>query len=541
MNIAEAIVRELIEGGIGTVYGLPGVQNDPFYDALFNARDHIGSVHARHEQGSAYMALGAAMATGRPQCCCLVPGPGFLNGAAAFATAYSANARVLCLIGQISTDQIGKRNGALHDIVDQSGILATFTKWSARVERPEDAVPLIREAFRQLNTGRPRPVGLEIPTDLWLKATPAGALPPPVPARQDLLAGDGDLSRAAQILHSATSPLIIVGGGAAESPDQVRALAEMLNAPVLSFRMGRGVLDARHPLAISPPVAHRLWPDVDVVLGIGTRMQLPMNTWGRDDALSVIRLEIDDDEMNRFGPPTVGLRGDVADTLPRLISSLQAIGPRTADAPPLVRMREEAAKAQAVKISPQLEFLAAIREELGEDGILVDEMTQVGYVARLALPVYQPRTFVSNGYQGTLGWGYPTALGVAHAHPTKRVVSISGDGGFLFGAQELSTAVHFGIPLVAVVFNDGHYGNVKRFQKENFGGRHIAVELSNPDFVQFAESFGALALRAHTADELRSALKEAFAARRPTLIEVPVGEFPSPFEFILLPRNRGAR
>ncbi|MBN9081278.1 MAG: hypothetical protein BGP04_23635 [Rhizobiales bacterium 62-17] len=539
MNIAECVVEGLIEGGIATVYGLPGLQNDPFYDALFKARDRIGSLHVRHEQSAAYMALGAALATGKPQCCCLVPGPGFLNAATALATAYSTNAPVLCLVGQIPSHEIGKRRGTLHEIVDQSGILGTLTKWSARLERPQDAGALMGECFRQLRTGRPRPVGLEIPTDLWLKESRAPATPAASP--RFAIAGEGDLSRAAQLLHAARAPMIVVGGGAMHVSDQVRILAEKLAAPVLSFRMGRGVIDSRHPLAVTPPVGHRLWPQVDVVIGIGTRLQTPMSVWGRDEALSVIRLEVDEDEMNRFGPPTIGLVGDAAETLPRLIAALERLEPIDRKPPAIQLLRDRIDADIAEKLPPQVAFLSVIREELGEDGILVDEFTQVAYVARFAYPVHQPRSYISNGYQGTLGWGYPTALGVAHAHPGRRVVSLSGDGGFLFGAQELSTAMHFDIPLVVVLFNDGQYGNVKRYQKENFDGRHIAVDLSNPDFIRFAESFGALALRAHSPQDLRLALQEAFKQRRPAVIEVPVGEFPSPFEFIQLPRNRGSR
>jgi acetolactate synthase-1/2/3 large subunit len=185
-----------------------------------------------------------------------------------------------------------------------------------------------------------------------------------------------------------------------------------------------------------------------------------------------------------------------------------------------------------------MSFLKLLREELPDDGFFVEEMTQVSYLSRFAWPVYQPRTFVSTGYQGTLGWGFATALGVKVANPTKQVLSINGDGGVLFTLQELATAVQHGISTVTLVFNDGAYGNVRRAQKEHYGDRVIASELRNPDFVKLAEAFGAQGLRARTHEDLRVALRQGFEASGPTLIEIPVGEMPNPWPLLHLPRVR---
>ena len=197
-------------------------------------------------------------------------------------------------------------------------------------------------------------------------------------------------------------------------------------------------------------------------------------------------------------------------------------------------------RGRLAKLEPQLSYLAVIRAELPEDGIFVDEVTQVGFVSRLAYPVYQPRTYLSPGYQDNLGWGFATALGAQHARPDVPVLSITGDGGFLFTASEMATAVRHRIPLVTVLFNDGAFGNVRRIQEEKYGNRLIASDLANPDFVKFAESFGANAMRVKTEGQLRAALRRGFAKRDgPTLIEVPVGAMPSPWEFILMGRVRG--
>jgi acetolactate synthase-1/2/3 large subunit len=201
--------------------------------------------------------------------------------------------------------------------------------------------------------------------------------------------------------------------------------------------------------------------------------------------------------------------------------------------------RQAATRRKLQKLGPQLTFLDAIRAELPEDGIWVDEVTQIGFAARLAFPVYKPRTFLSPGYQDNLGWGFATALGAQHARPDVPVLSINGDGGFMYTANELATAVRHRIPLTAVVFTDGYFGNVRRIQEEQFGNRLIACDLANPDFVKFAESFGAAGRRARSPEELRTALRASFAAREPTLIEVPVGPMPSPWEFIQMQVVRG--
>ncbi|MBT5808968.1 MAG: hypothetical protein HOI19_01260, partial [Rhodospirillaceae bacterium] len=191
-------------------------------------------------------------------------------------------------------------------------------------------------------------------------------------------------------------------------------------------------------------------------------------------------------------------------------------------------------------VGPQMALLDAIRAELPEDGIFVEDLTQIGYVSRFAFPAYQPRTFLCSGYQGTLGWGFAAALGAKIAMPDRKIVSIAGDGGFMFNVQELATAVQNKISVTVIVLNDGAFGNVKRMQQEGYEGRTIASNLQNPDFVKLAESFGAQGLRAHSPEDLGRAIRKSFETEDgPTLIEVPCGEFPSPWGLIQLPRQRG--
>ncbi len=535
---AEAVVASLIAHGINTLYALPGVHNDHLFDALFRASDRIGVVHPRHEQGAGYMALGAALATGQPSTYAVVPGPGLLNTGAALLTAYAMNAPVLGLIGQIPDADIGRGLGHLHEIRDQAGIIARLVDFSARVRAPAEASQLVAQAVAAMFSGRRGPAVLECAIDMWGRPG-AGALQAPLTAQEPAIDEDA-VAAAAKRLGAAKRPMIICGGGAQGASAEVTALAAMLQAPVLGYRRGRGVLDSRDPLSITLPLGRELWGEADAVLGVGTRMFYPFRHWGIDDDITVIRIDSDPEEPARVHRPAVSLIGSAAPILRRLLDVLPAHNAKRPSRADEMRKRHGRWNARFDKLAPQLAFLDAIRTELSEDGILVDEVTQIGFVARLAFPVYRPRTFLSPGYQDNLGWGYATALGAQHARPDVPALAISGDGGFMFTANELATAVHHRIPLVAVVFNDGGFGNVRRIQAEQYGNRLIACDLANPDFLRFAESFGAAAERAKDPAGLRAALRRGFARRDgPTLIEVPVGAMPSPWEFIHMPRVRG--
>ena len=536
----EAIVQSLIAHGVDTVFGLPGVQNDHLFNAFYDNRDKLRVVHSRHEQGAAYMALGYALATGKVGVCSVVPGPGFLNATAALATAYSTNAKVLCLVGQIQSDSINKGYGLLHEIPNQIEILRTLTKWADRIETPADAPTLVAEAFRQLNSGRPRPVGLECAPDVLAQKSEVDLTKVDYTLRHPPVDMD-KINEAADLLAKAENPLIFIGLGAIDAAPAVQELAELLQAPVVSGRSGHGVLSSRHPLSIRTTAGHQLWEKADVVVTLGSRLTRPMMGWGTDDKLKIIRVDIDPEEHYRVKPPTVGFVARCEEVTPALVSALKQRGvsrpSRTAEMEDIQAELEP----RIAAVEPQVAFLKAMRAVLPDDGYFVDDLTQVGYVSRTELPIYEPRTYISPGYQGTLGWSYATALGVKVAHPEKEVLSISGDGGFMFNVQELSTAVKHKINLVHVIFNDGAFGNVQRMQKKDHGGRVIASDLDNPDFVKLAEAFGALGLRAHSPDELQAAIQQGFDAQRPTLIDVPVGEMPAPWSLYFLPRNRPAK
>ena len=535
----QAIVKSLLSHNINTIFALPGVQNDFFFNALFDEGDKVKVIHTRHEQGAAYMALGSAMSTGEVAAYSVVPGPGLLNSFAALATAYSLNARVFCLTGQILSSRIGRGLGELHEIPDQFGMLQSLTKWATRVSSPTEAPEAISQAMKELYSGRPRPVGLECPLDV-LPATAEVDLRkveheirwPPV---------DTDaIDQAAQILGKAKHPVIFVGSGAIDAADAVLELAETLQAPVVSNTSGHGIVSSRHCLGMRQQAAQIYWKKTDAVLAIGSRMQRTLSSLGTDDEMKLIRIDIDPEEHIRGQRPDVSLTARSEDALPVLIESLQKYNRIRPSIQDDIETINQTVRSQIAYLEPQLSFVNAIREELDDDAIVVNGVTQIGYVSKFAMPVYQPRTMLDSGYQGTLGWNYPTALGAKVANPDKQVVAISGDGGFMFNVQEIATAVQHNINVVALVFNDSAYGNVRRMQKELHGNRLIATDLQNPDFVKLAEAYGAQGLRAHTPKELRQALRTGLETDAPTLIEIPVEEMPSPSKVAWrVPRVRG--
>jgi acetolactate synthase-1/2/3 large subunit len=484
------------------------------------------------------MALGAALATGKPQAYAVVPGPGLLNSSAALLTAHTMNAPVLALIGQIPDADIGRGLGHLHEIRDQAGIIARLVDYADRVRTPSDAPRLVAEAFRAMSSGRRGPAALECAMDVWGRTGPVSPVDP-LPARATVIDEDA-VHSAANILGAAKRPMIICGGGAQDAATEVTELSAMLQAPVLGYRRGRGVLDSRNPLSVTLPLGHELWTKTDAVLAVGTRLFMQYKQWGLDNDLPVIHVDSDPREPARFHSPAVALIGDTKPILARLIDVLSTRNAKRRSRKAEMEKRQCAWQERLAKLAPQIAFLRAIRAELPDDGIFVDEVTQVGFAARLALPVYKPRTFLSSGYQDNLGYGFATALGAQHSRPDVPVLSINGDGGFLYTASEMASAMRHRIPLVSVVFADGSFGNVRRIQEELYGNRLICSDLANPDFVRFAESFGAAAERARNPKELRAALKRAFKRRDgPTLIEVPVGPMPSPWEFIFMPKVRG--
>ncbi len=532
MTGADALLTQLLANGVDTIYGLPGGQLDHFFDSMQRAGHRIRYIGSRHEQGAAYMALGHARSTGRPGVYCVVPGPGVLNTTAALCTAYAANTPVLGLTGQIPSEGLGRGIGYLHELPDQLATLKTLTRWSGRIMSPEAAPGMVNQAFRHMLAGRPGPVTLEMPMDIMGRGGRVEALPP-APIDHGLAVNEDDAAAAARLMARSKSPLIIAGGGAISATAEINELAERLQAPVASFRNGRGVVSDRSPLSQILPAGYELWRGADLVIGIGSRMEQQYLHWGMPPARKVIRIDIDEAEMARHRSPTVGLHCDARAAVSAILNALDGVlGRRPSRLAELTALKGRV-RQQIESVQPQVAYLDAIREALPDDGFLVDEITQVGYASWYAFPVYEPRRLITSGYQGTLGYGYATALGVKAANLDAPVVNLAGDGGFLYTSNEMATAAQYNLDLVTVLFNNNKFQNVQRQQKQWFGGRIIGSDLRNPDFVKYGESFGIRSSRVDSPGRLRDEIERCLAQRGPALIEVPVDDMASPWPFII--------
>lgn len=536
MTGGEALVQQLIREGVNDLFGVPGVQLDWATDALRKAQDKIAFYVPRHEQATSYMADGYARTTGRIGTCMVVPGPGLLNAMAGLSTAYACNSPVLCISGHIHSSGVGKGAGLLHEINNQSGILASVTKWNARASDAREIPSLVRRAVQELRTGRPQPVGLEISHDLLSTRTEITLIDPPPGEQEDgRIAPDADETRAAaELLDRARFPVIYVGGGvlASDASAALQALAEKLDAPVVMGENGRGALSDRHPLALNAIGGRAVFPHADVALVVGSRFIDITNGKALlpPGRTQYVHLNVDPAAWSAPRQPVATVQADARLGLEALAAQVRRRSPqRAAD---LDRVRAWVA-AQAERIQPQHAWLRVLRSAIPDDGILVNELTQVGYFARSHYPVFAPRTFINPGYQGTLGYGFPTALGAAVGAAGRMVVSITGDGGFGWSLQELATAARYDLNIVVVVFNDGRFGNVRTLQTQQFG-EAFGDELRNPDFRLLAQAFGVAYERVETPEGLEPVLRVARDAGGPLLIEAPVKAMPSPWGLMRL-------
>jgi acetolactate synthase-1/2/3 large subunit len=525
MTGGEALVRSLVREGVRVVFGLPGVQ---LYGALAALRDepHIRFIATRHEQAASYMADGYARAGGGIGVALVVPGPGLFNALAGLSTAYAASSPVLMIAGQIPRAAIGRNFGLLHEVNDQLDAVAPVTKWRRRVLEVSAIPGAVHGAMRQLRTGRPRPVEIEMPPDTMEEEGDAVLVDPAHPARPP--ADSAAIAAAAALLAASARPVIYAGGGvhASGAHEVLRAVAGFLQAGVVQSPEGKGAISDRDGLSLGSAV----WPgsplqehldDADLVLAVGTRLAVKLNP-----AQQVIHIDIDPDEIGRMHAKTLGLAGDARITLEELLAALRArSAPRPSRREEFAALRARAATTGVLE--PQATMLASLRTGTPDDAIVVVDMTQIGYYARPFWPVYEPRTYITSSYSGNLGFAFPTALGAKVARPDTPVVVICGDGGFLFNVAELATAVQHRINVVVVVFNDNAYGNVARDMEEAWGGA-IGAALHNPDFMKLADAYGAIGMRAGEPTDVGALVREAVRLDRPALIEVPVGPMSDP-------------
>ena len=536
MSGGEALAKSLVREGVEVVFGIPGIQ---VYGIVAGLRDEPGirMITTRHEQATTYMADGYARASGKPGVALVVPGVGLYNAASGLTNAFSRSSPVLLIAGQVPRGAMGKNLGAVHEVADQAGTVRSVTKWRRQVLRPRETPDAVFEAFRQMRTGRPRPVLIELPPDAGVEReevrlrNPA-RIPRIVPSREDL-------QEAAQVISKSSTPLIYAGGGVARS-DAEQALikfAEATNIPVVTSSGGKGSIPDNHPLSYGSCFSPRgeiqemnqlyeVMQAADVVIGIGARFSLG-NPAG--EVSTLVNINIDDSELTRVQANTIPLHGDARATIEALLPFLMESGAGDRPSP------AEAVKAARNLISyydirlkePQYPVLEAMQKGIPEDAFVVWDVSQFGFYARTHWQVTHPKTYIDSGYSFNLGYAFPTALGVKVAKPDRAVVCVAGDGGFMFNASELSTAVKYGINLVTVIFRNDSYGNVARDLEEGFDGAY-GTDLHNPDFIKFAESFGAVGMRVENPLELETMLPQALERDAPVIIDVPFGEMPIP-------------
>ncbi|UCF72524.1 MAG: thiamine pyrophosphate-binding protein [Deltaproteobacteria bacterium] len=520
MKGGDILIECLKAQGVRCIFGMPGTQNMQIYDSLLRCgAGVIDHYLVRHEYAATQMADGYARSTGEVGVALTVPGPGASNASTGILEAFTDCVPVLLITGQSDSKFYTKDPSKMFHGLDQMGFFRSITKYCAIAQKVEDIPTVVENAFRSMRTGRPGPAVLEFPVDV-LTGESDLIIPPRVHRPARVLPDAADLRSAAETLKRAEMPILFVGSAVIHSDarEELHQLAEKLNAPVVVTRCAKGALREDHPLALQNSngfLARQAIELADCTLAIGPRFtSLDTRNWSLELPRPLVQIDEDAAEIGREYPCDIGVVGDLKLTLQVFIEEVdEAEGTWK---PLLDRLRERFAT------QPRVPLLPEIREVLPADGILSVDVHAIGYASFAEFPVDKPRTFLYPCIGVALGYAFPAALGAKIAHPDKPVVCFSGDGGFMMGASEMATAMMYGINVVAVIVNDSALSSIKGSQWKYCEGRTVDTDLVNPDFVQFAKSFGAYAVRVEELSDFKSALQDALAADRPALIEVPM-------------------
>jgi len=526
----EALIKSLVREGVEVIFGLPGVQ---MYGIVAALRDEpsIKFVVTRNETSTTYMADGYARTTGKAGVAMVVPGPGIYNAGGGLSTAFSRSSPVVLIAGQIPRDGIGKNFGGLHEVNDQKEITNPVTKWQKQVLRPHEVPEGIHEAFKQAQSDRPSPVHFELPPETMVEREEVELQEPAKIERK--VPADAVIEQAAKEIVAAKKPVIYAGGGIARSDAEAElvAFAEAHQIAVLTSAGGKGTMSERHALALGGSLGPTgqlkdYIEDADVVIGIGTRFSM------RNQAAAEARLihvDVDPEMIGHVHDNSLGVIGDVKMSLPKLSAAITAAGGGKWNSPAVevAQIQENLTNSDEEINQPQEDYLRALQEGAPDDAIMIFGMTQLGYYSRPRWITENPKSYIDSGYSGNLGFAFPTALGAKVGNPDKPVICVSGDGGFMYNSSEISTAVKYGINLVTVIYNDGHYGNVARDMDDDFGGTY-ETDFVNPDFVKLAEAYGAVGIRAEGPLDVKNVLPKALAMNKPVFIDVPVSRVPRP-------------
>ena len=522
-SAADLLIQRLAQWGVRHLFGYPGGQLTPIYDALYR-QSAIRHYLARHEQAAGFMADGFARATGQPGVCLAVCGPGVYNAATPLATAHTDSIPVLLISGQVPRAGRGLRSGYYHEN-EQAAACAAFTRAQIRVDEPAEVVAAVDRAWQQLTTGRPGPVLLEVPVDV-LREEVAATEFPPCPVWSPAMPDSAALARLAELLSGWQRPLLLAGGGVVSSGAEsaLDTLARRLGAPVMHTANGKCALPASHPLAVGMPWSQvtsdisgmaeffsPLLRQADGLLAIGCRFgQLCTGSWTMPLPPSLAHIDIDPEEIGRHYKPTVAVVADARLALEGLLERLPTTE-RTpwANRPTLPPWQ-----------LPGIDVLGPLERVLPADTILCADVTRVAYLAMNRLPLQHRRSFLHPAGAVSMGYGLPAALGARAAYPDRPIVVLVGDGGLQMSALELASSVQERLPVVIVLINDRCLTLIKATQERRYANRFIAVDLHNPDFGQLASAFGVGYHRVEREQELEAALRQALGQEQTTLIEV---------------------
>lgn len=522
MKGGDLLIECLKVQGVRCVFGMPGVQNLQIYDAIFrNGAEVIDHYLVRHEYAASLMALGFARTTGDVGVALTVPGPGATNAATGLLEAFTDCVPVLLITGQSHSKFYERDPAKMFHGLDQMSMFKPITKYCA-IARSTDEIPnVVDEAFRALRSGRPGPVVLEFPDDVLTGSTKVGILPA-AERSPSAVPDPNDIQDVAKILADARMPMIVAGSAVihAGAREELRLLAEKLNAPVAVTRCAKGVLREDHPLALTHCcrfVADEAMKVADLTLAVGIRFA-SLDTRGYTLELPRPLIQIDED------PREIGLEYSC---------ELSVVGGLKASLRALIETIEHGQNnweqhlqgfRKRFAAQPPIPMLSEIREVLPEDGILSVDAHAIGYATHDEFPVVDPSNYLFPSISVALGYAFPAALGAKAAHPDKPVVCFTGDGGFMMGSPELATAVKYGMNVVTIIVNDRSLSGIKGSQQKYYEGRIIDIDLHNPDFVEFAKSFGAYGRRVDDLSEFKSIFEEALSLDRPSLIEVPMDD-----------------
>ncbi|HCV26917.1 MAG TPA: thiamine pyrophosphate-binding protein [Dehalococcoidia bacterium] len=535
MTGAEALRRSLEAEGVDTVFALPGVQIMAAFDALHDSQA-IRLVSTRHEQTTAYMADGYARVARKPGVALVVPGPGALNASAAVGTAYAVSSPVLLISGQIPSGSLGKGEGQLHEVEEQLDVFKPIVKWNTRVSSVSEIPSAIHEAFKQMTTGRPRPVELEIPPDILAAIGEVEILEAELYSVKQ--PADDLVARAAEALAGADNPAIVIGGGTlrAEAGPEIAEMAELLDAPVVGTQQAKGAISASHRQYVGVHyaqvgVSKELLDDSDVILVAGTRFLVP--GFKAANGQTIIKIDVDQRELDKDHGTSIAIEADAKAGLAAIIDALRKGGVDNATGPGGERAATYRNKMQAFlneKAPNQTTWVKAVREATDDNAVLIAGMTNIGYWSHVAYEVQDGGEFITSGYFGNLGFSFPTALGAKVAAGDRPVVALCGDGGFMYSPQELATAKQHGINLVVVVFDNGAFGASRWDQEHRYGDREIGTEFFNPDWDTLAAAFSIRSVGVDSPDGLKEALQEAVSLEEPSLIHVTLPIMAPPFQ-----------